>query len=487
MADTDESISVLMADTQSIHSKGFLVFALVFLIALSFASIQPLIPNDFFPYLRIGQEIIKTGHIPTTEFMTYTGYGQPALYLYWLPSLIFLGIYQLGGITLTSLVTLICVGLLFTFLWASLRELKISPLISGLILIIITLIAASYFNPRPQILAFPLFGLSLWLILRWQNGKNRFLWLLPLIAMLWANIHGSFIVLFFTLIPAVLLGSGDRKRLLILTGISFLATFINIYTYHIWANMFSVVANSSNQKFGIEWKPLSNLGWQANIFFALLLLTPLLAAVQKSKLKWLYWIWYVGFGWMAVSSIRYVIWFLPIESIVLCQLINPFIADRISHSTHFQNRIMNFALGSFLLLFPLTLLPGIRATWWQKAPPAYDPSTPIQAAEWLSANPQLPDHLWADFSFSTYLTYALPQRQLFSSNRIEDLTTNQIEDYFYIANARYDWQNVLNKYDINLVMPSVLEQPGLIEALSASHDWQQVYRDDQAVIYIRNP
>jgi hypothetical protein len=477
----------LQIQRQKSPASGFLVYSIVILIALSFAAIQPLIPNDFFPYLRIGQEIIRTGHIPTTEFMTYTGFGQPALYLYWLPSLIFLGIYQLGGITLTSLVALICVGLLFTLLWAGLRELKISSLVSGLILVMITLIAASYFNPRPQVLSFPLFGLSLWLILRWQNGKNRYLWLLPLIAMLWANIHGSFIVLFFMLIPAALVGSGDRKRLLILTGISFLATFINIYTYHIWANMFSVVANSSNQKFGIEWKPLSNQGWQANIFFALLLLTPLLAAVQKNKIKWLFWIWFVGFGWMAVSSIRYVIWFLPIAAIVLCQLIDPYIAERNPRSVHFQNRTMNLILGSFLLLFPLTLLPGIRATWWQKAPPAYDLSTPIQAAEWLSANPQLPDHLWADFSFSTYLTYALPQRQLFSSNRIEDLTTSQIEDYFYLANARYDWQAVMDKYNINLVMPSVVEQPGLIEALSASQDWKQVYGDEQAVIFVRKP
>jgi len=109
----------------------------------------------------------------------------------------------------------------------------------------------------------------------------------------------------------------------------------------------------------------------------------------------------------------------------------------------------------------------------------------VKAAAWLEQNPQLPDHLWADFSFSTYLTYTLPERKLFSTNRIEDLSTEQIEDYFAISSARYDWESILARYDIRLLMVSIQDQPDLIQAASASPHCQRVYQDDQAMIFTR--
>ncbi|HBF40949.1 MAG TPA: hypothetical protein DDW19_04020 [Anaerolineaceae bacterium] len=470
---------------QDANGKGFLIFAFMMMIALTFTVIQPIIPNDFFPYLRIGQEILSLGHLPATEFMTYTSYGNPALYLYWLPSLILLGIYNLGGVALTSIFTMACIGLFFLLLWKCLEELEIANLTAGLVLVLISLIAASYFPTRPQVLAFPLYGLSLWLILRWQRGKNRFLWLFPIIAFLWANIHGSFIVLFFMLLPAAIFGTGDRKRLVFVTVISFLATFLNAYTYHIWANMFSVVGNQSNQLFGSEWKPLTNKGWQSNVFFSLLLLVPVLTAFSSSRIKWIFWVWFLGFGWMSLSSVRYVIWFLPILAFILVQLLDPFIRKLSDHHNRLNNRTVNLLLGILLLIFPILLIPGIRNMWWQKASPNYNESTPVKAVEWLKSNPQLPGNLWSDFSFSTYMAYALPERKLFTTNRIEDFSTEQIEDYFRISSAEFDWESVLQKYEINLVIPSIQEQPALIRALSMSENWKQVYQDDRAMIFTR--
>ena len=483
MVEHAESVPVQNSSAPKSSAKSFLVFSFMMMIVLTFTVIQPIIPNDFFPYLRIGEEILRTGHIPSTEFMTYTQYGQPALYLYWLPSIILLWIYNLGGVLLTSLVDMLCVGIFFYLLWKGMRELNISALTTGLILALISLIAASYFPMRPQVLALPLFGLTFWMLLRWQKGKNCFLWLMPVVAMFWANLHGSFIVMFFLLVPAVIFGAGDRKRLLFFTILSLAATFINYYGVHLWLNMFSVVDSQSNQLFGIEWKPLMNQGWQANIFFALLLLVPLLAAFSEHKLKWIYWIWFLGFGWMALSSVRYVIWFLPIMAITLSYFLDPWVHKVAKDSNRFNSRVFNLILGFLLLIFPLLLLPGVRDLWWQKSPPAYNDSTPIKAVEWLKENPQLPDHLWTDFSFSTYLTYALPERKLFSTNRIEDLTIAQFNDYFRISQAGYDWEDIAQKYDINLMMPSAQEQPDLIRALSSSSHWSLVYQDDQAVVF----
>jgi len=467
-------------------TSEFLAFSSVMMIILSNIAIVPLIPNDFFPFLRIGEEIIKTGHIPITEFMTYTQFGNPAIYPYWLSSLIFLGVYKLGGATLTVIISMLCVGGYYAFLWLSLRELKAGLITSGTLLMLVASGGALFFFMRPQVLAYPLFGLAMLIIIRWQKGEGRHLWVLPLIALLWANIHGSFIIFFFILFPALIFGSGNRKRLALFTFISLLSTLVNYYGFGVWTNIFSMVNNQSIRLYITEWKPPVNQGWQLNLFFLGFLLMPVLTALAKPKIKMIYWIWYLGFGWMALTSVRYMIWFLPFEALLLSMLIDPFIKKLLGNSRRFQNRTLNVVIGICFLIIPLTLLPGIRNHWLPQSPPALDDITPVEAAEWLKENPQLPDNWWSDFNYATYFVYELPGRKMFMSNRIQDLSIDLIEDNYQISQAIYNWGSLLEKYDINVVIPGIDQQPDLVKALSSSPDWKEIYRDQQAVIFLRD-
>jgi hypothetical protein len=464
---------------------GILIFALLLSILLTIAFLLPLFPNDFWPYVRIGQEIVKHGGIPSTEFMTYTQFGHPAVYLYWLPSLIFLGLYNLGGVTLISLFSALFIGSFITLLWFCLRELRVGALTSGLVLLVTGLVGVNYWATRPQLLTYPLFGLALLIILRWQKRDEWLIWLLPLLAMLWANFHGSFIILFFMLAPALIFGSGNRKKLLIAILLSLVATCINRYGLSVWTSMFSMVNSTSIRAFSVEWKFPTNDGWQANIFFALLLAIPALTAFTKVKIKLLYWIWFLGFGWMALTAVRYGVWFLPVEALLLGMILAPFFARHLEGRDVFQIPVVNWILSVTLLLAPLALIPGLRGSWWQQAPPSYSDTTPVKAVEWLKHNPQYPGNLWSDFTYSTYLAYALPERKLFMTNRFEDFPPAQFNDNKHISEADYDWQAVLDKYDVNLLMPSIDKQPDLIRAASASPVWKIVYKDSQAEIFAR--
>ena len=138
-----------------------------------------------------------------------------------------------------------------------------------------------------------------------------------------------------------------------------------------------------------------------------------------------------------------------------------------------------------MLCFPLALLPGIRNRWWQQAPPVFNYLTPIYATEWIKQHPQLPGEMWSDFSYSTYLTYALPERKVFMTNRFEDFPVEQIIDERHISQAYDDWEFLMKKYSINLVIASTTTQSDLIIALSSSSDWDEVYRDVQTVLFVR--
>ena len=463
----------------------FLIFALVLMFMLTIAVLLPLFPNDFWPYVRIGQEIVSTGRIPDAEFMTYTRFGEPAVYLYWLPSLIFWGLYKLGGVTLIGFFSALCVGIFYTFMWFCLRKLKVGALTSAFVLILTGLVGVNYWATRPQLLSYPLFGFALLAILRWQHKDHKLIWFLPLVAMLWANLHGSFIVLFFLLAPALLFGSGSRRKLFLVIILSLAATCINYYGFGLWTSMFSMVNSQAIRAFSLEWASPTNEGWQANLFYATLLAIPVLTAFIKPKINFLFWVWFIGFGWMALSTVRYGVWFLPVEALLLGMILSPFFARHLEGKNRFQNLGFNRLLGVLLLLFPIALLPGLRAAWWQQSPPVYSSTTPVQAVVWLKANPQLPDNLWSDFTYSTYLTSALPESSLFMTNRFEDFPLEQFDDNKRIAKADFDWQSLLDHYGVNLLMPSIENQPDLIAAASSSPAWKEVYRDKQAVIFAR--
>lgn len=83
------------------------------------------------------------------------------------------------------------------------------------------------------------------------------------------------------------------------------------------------------------------------------------------------------------------------------------------------------------------------------------------------------------------MTSALSERSLFMTNRFEDFPLEQFDHNKRIAQADFDWQSLLDQYGVNLLMPSIENQPDLIVAASASLAWKEVYRDEQAVIFAR--
>jgi hypothetical protein len=339
---------------------------------------------------------------------------------------------------------------------------------------------------RPQVFAYPLFVVLLWVLWRWQHGHAKWMWLLPIATLLWANLHGSFVLAFFLMGSALLFGAGDKKQLILLVAFSLLATSINPRGIFVWQFVSDMLTSPSDQLFATEWRPPVNTGWQMNLFFGWLLLFIPLVALSPRRLSLLEWSWFLGFGWLALSGLRYVIWFMFIMALLsgplLAELLRPFTREiPVSSNPHF-----NFLLGGMLLFFPLLLLPGLREAWWEDSPPAYhEATTPIAATEWLKAHPDLPGPFFADYTFGSYLSFALPSRLLWIDNRFNAYPPEHWEKYQEISSARPQWDELLDEDQVNLLMLSLASQPSLIEAVEESGQWCEQYRDQTAVIFSR--
>jgi hypothetical protein len=247
-----------------------------------------------------------------------------------------------------------------------------------------------------------------------------------------------------------------------------------------------MLTSPSDQLFATEWRPPVNAGWQMNIFFAWLLLFIPLAAFSPRRLSRLEWIWFTGFGWLALSGLRYVIWFMFIMAVYTGAVLTGSLSGRIVRGSANSKSAFNFILGGFLLFFPLMLLPGIRESWWKDAPPPYhQATTPLAATEWLAGRPDLPGPLLAEYTFGSYLTFALPSRLLWIDNRFNAYPPEHWEKYQMISSATYNWETLLDQDKINLLMLSTHTQPDLIQAANDSTQWCEEYNDMDAVIFSR--
>lgn len=460
----------------------WLSIALLSLIGLSFMLSVP--AQDYWWYLRLGKDILAEGAVPLVDTMGHSRAGQPIFYQQWLSGIIFYLVYETGGAPLTFLLRGVLLGLAYGSLWVLMRA-STGARTATIILILLGLATSNNWVMRPQLFAYSLFVLCLFVIYEWQEGRNRSLLLLPFSVLLWANLHGSFVLPFLLAGAALVFGSGDRKSMFIALMAMSAASLLNPHGFGVWQYLIFILNNPSDYLFSVEWRPPTNAGWQMNMFFAWMLLFPPLASFSKNKLSTLEWILFLGFGWLAFSGIRYAIWFMFLLAVFTAKLISEWSGRWIDRPIERINPRLNLTIAFALFLLPLALLPGVRDPWWQDAPPLYELSTtPIEAVEFLKTREDLPGPLWNDYAFGSYLEYALPSRPTWIDTRMYSFPPDQWSEYVQVSRAE-DWQEMFDREGINLLLLSTIGQPKLVGAVSESNLWCEEYHDEYAVIFSR--
>lgn len=451
---------------------------------LMIAALLPVTPHDYWWYLRLGRETLAAG-VPVVDTFSSIQAGQPIVYQSWLAAVFLWLVYKTGGIFLTFLLVIVLIGLIHAMLWMMMREAGIGPRLATLLTLLAGLSGSNNWGVRPQLFAYPLFLAVLWIILKWHKRESKTPWLLIPIALLWANVHGSFILFFVLVGLALLFGAGNRKQLFYAIAFALVFTLINPRGFALWGSVIGTFTSQGIRDLSPEWRPPVNEGWQMNMFFAWLILLAPLAAFAGRRLSPLFWALFLCFSWLAVSGTRYVIWDLFIVSILTAGLIPEWLANWFDQPQGVINPAVNFGLGMAFLLMPFMLLPGVREQWWQDGPPVIDPRTPVEATAWLADHPELAGSMWNDVVFGSYLIHALPSRPVWLDTRIQVIfTAEQAEEYFLVQSAEPGWDVFLAEQGVNLLVLAHT-QPDLVSAASQSKEWCMQYQDEVAVIFSR--
>ncbi len=169
-----------------------IVYAVVIYSALVTAA-WPRRTYDVWWHLATGRYIVQEGVIPHADVFTHTREGEPWTAHEWLWELIMYALYARWGFAgLIAMKALLCAGAAAALTWISLRR-GAMPLVvmAGGMLGIFA--ARALFNVRPQLASLVLLIVLLVLVQLAREGRWRWLWLAPVVMLLWVNLHGGFI------------------------------------------------------------------------------------------------------------------------------------------------------------------------------------------------------------------------------------------------------------------------------------------------------
>ena len=167
-----------------ITSFFIFVFSFIFSTSTDFS-------QDLGRHLKLGEIILKTRRVPVTNFFSFTSPNFPFINHHWLSEVIFYLISRIFGL---NALLILKVGLIIGTVAILIKiAIKKSGVVSGIISgLIFALLLIERNDIRPEIFAYFFFSVILYLLL--DGLKNsKVIYLLPIIMLLWINIHISFV------------------------------------------------------------------------------------------------------------------------------------------------------------------------------------------------------------------------------------------------------------------------------------------------------
>jgi hypothetical protein len=490
---------------------------LPFFVILWKGMLYPIPLMDFWWHLKMGELIVTSHTIPTTDAFSFTASGQFFAIQNWLAESIYYVIYKVGGlpclIMFNSLLLAAAILPIYSLCRKSSRSLRLG--------IIITVIAAVILvgNIRPQVFSVALFSLYYWILEAFCQGRRRGIWYLPLLMLLWANLHGAFIVgialIAIYLISELIRGYinpeakdilpvGQRRHLFFAFALTLGATLINPHLHHVYAYIRAVVSDPGSRIFVGEWQApridsLQGLLLFYGFFYAAAAV--LIGSKIRPTIKEL--LLFIFFSAFALTALRNCVWFIIISAPVLTKYISFMLPERgrvdaspkfkplatkAPHGVKKQHFAANLILIFIILLALILVSPWVRPLIYGAS--LYEEGTPVGAMDYISRN-DLKGNIFHPQIFGDYLIWRLwPKHRSFVDGRVHLFGDKLIQQYRLLP-YNSDWERILQSYKIRyLLLSKNKNQPDslvLIENARASGNWIGIYEDSLSILLEKRP
>ena len=354
-------------------------------------------------HMVLGELTLSSGHVVNVDPFSFTPPGRSWLDTHWLAGIFLALTHRIGGfdglLQLTCLLMAFLVSLIY---YRFLRE-GVHPLLAFLMLVAGVGVVSTHIHPRPHLATMILQGLIWMLAVDLESGRKQrdHFWLLPLVFIVWTNLHGGVIggIATFTLCalgwllygiwkwpsPVETVKNGWCLGLCVLA--CWLALLVNPFGMRWFEPWLAVVGSPVIPRLINEHGPLTAFPFQMGIVvgFAMIYLAALVGVLPgRPRVTWL-----VPLAWLPLAflrvrhgplfaitalvsladmlpHVRSMRWLANAGSMV-CRIVPPPAGTDLS--------------GAFRILFPLAC--SLACAFWLR----YGVQTPIVGRGWAMLDP----------------------------------------------------------------------------------------------------
>jgi hypothetical protein len=439
---------------------------------------SPLVAIDLAYQVRAGDVMLRTHGLLDADTFTFSVAGAHWLNQQW-GAQVLLSLLHRGGWGLVAVGRAILASATFGLVYLGCRERGAGVRPASLLAIGGFVVALPSLAMRPQTFCLPLFALTVWIVVRRQEHP-RGLWLVPVLVILWSNVHGSFTVALLVLALAWLEDiRRDRAmatRLLMVGTVSAACTLLNPFGVAIWKYVWSISTNPVIRNTITEWAPIDVASFAGVTFFASALGVVIIIARRAAPTPWIDLIWLGAFFLLTLPAQRGVVWWSLAAPVVVAGLL----PDRGGGSSRAEIRSLNKIVVGALAALVVILLP-----WWRgTSPQQMLLEAPVGLAD--AARAQLPPGTKVAVTepWASWFEYADPDLPVMVDPRIELYPRSVWEDYGQLRGPGSDWRAVLDRWGIQAVVADARDWR-LIPLLRSDPDWRVGYEDEDGVLFVR--
>jgi hypothetical protein len=439
---------------------------------------------DLAYHVRVGEEILR-GAFPRVDTFTFTAAGEPWTDQQWLAQVVFALGFRAGGWPTLAALQALLVGISFGLLYLTCRRGGTGPRLSAILTLVGFIVASPSLVLRPQLIAVPLFAGALWAIAG-RGAHPRQLWLVPVLAALGVNVHGSF-PLFVLVIGLAWLDDlrakrSEARRTLSVGFVTLAATAFNPFGPSVWPYAYALSSNPIIRETISEWAPVTIDSVAGVLMLASGFAIVLYLIRRPVKTPWTHLLSLAIFFVLAMAAQRAIVWWALVATATAALLIGE--EARVTPREVEKEPASDPIAPAVVLLTGLMAAIVVLLPWWRGS--SFDRFLDVAPPGLTEAvQRELPPgaRLLADQTWGSWFEFAVPQVPVFVDSRIELYDRSVWQDYGEVGFAGAGWRQVLERWDID----AIAGRPDweLLPYLRADDAWRLAYEGDDGVLFVR--
>lgn len=484
-----------------------LMIAILFLLMFAMAVRVP-VAADTWWHLRSGEYIVEEGVVPQTDPFSHTRLGETWIDHSWGAQVVLYGIFQVfgggrepgasgnAGLALYTAV-LATAGMAVVYLMC-----EGNAYLRAFAVMLGATTAAVFWSPRPHMMSFLFSALILYVLYLYKYRHLNRLWLLPVLMLIWANMHGGFAIGFVLLAGFMtgemmgnLLNPDDTRTVLWPRLRAFLwpmlatgaAVAVNPYGMRLFRYPLDTVRLGVLRDYVEEWASPSFHEPAAWPFLLLLIGVFGATGLSNRRIDWTDLVLVSGTLVMALTAGRNIAVFALVATPVLSRHVNAWLVDRGWQFEPMRQISSSLVRLNWLVLLIIAVLAGVKIADtlnWSTMRAAQAELLPVEAAAFVAQNP-LPGAMFNSYNWGGYLIFAAPDVPVYVDGRTDVYGDRFLREYVGLTRLNTGWSDRLRQEGIGFV---VIEAQSVLAAAlrERPEQWREHQLDDgRSAVFVR--